>query len=100
MAYRVAHPIDPAGYQGQMAVGTGLLAPAAAFAGRLGQIKCPTLILFGGEDKVVPPGNAALLAAEIAGSQVTILDGVGHFYPFEAPQEAAQAVDAFLSATY
>ena len=71
--YRVVHPIDPAGYQAQLAIGLGLIAEAAAFEHRLAAVTAPTLILFGAEDKVVPPGNAPLLAARIPDAQVEIL---------------------------
>ncbi len=94
--YRVAHPIDPAGYQAQLAIGLGLIAEAAAFDHRLTTVTAPTLILFGAEDKVVPPANAPLLADRIPGAQVEILPHAGHFFPFETPAAANAAVIGFL----
>ena len=94
--FRVQHPIDPAGYQAQLAIGLSLLPEAAAFEGRLGNVKAPTLILFGAQDKVVPPGNADLLAARIPGAQVVLLPDAGHFFPFETPGAANAAVIRFL----
>ncbi len=96
LAYRMAHPIHPAGYQAQLAVGLGLLQEEACFEPRLHEITAPALILFGEEDRVVPPGNADLLARKIPNSQVKILPGCGHFYPFEAPERASAAVVEFI----
>ena len=93
--YRVTHPIDPAGYQAQLAIGLGLIAEAAAFEHRLAAITAPTLILFGAEDKVVPPGNATLLVARIPDARVEILPNAGHFFPFETPEAANAAVVGF-----
>lgn len=94
--YRVAHPIDPAGYQAQLAIGLGLIAEAAAFEHKLERVAAPALIMFGEHDKVVPPANAGLLAGKIAGARVEILPDAGHFFPFEAPDAADAAVIRFL----
>jgi pimeloyl-ACP methyl ester carboxylesterase len=95
-AYRLTAPVPPAAYQAQMAVGLGLLAPAAAFEGRLKAVAVPTLILFGEHDKVVPPGNAALLRRDIPQARVAVLPNAGHMFPIEAPETAAQTVIDFL----
>lgn len=97
LQYRAAHPIDLQGYQAQMGIGLALLAEAASFEQRLPQIHAPTLILFGEHDKVVPPGNARLLARQIPGSQVVILPGAGHFYPLETPEAASREVSQFVT---
>jgi pimeloyl-ACP methyl ester carboxylesterase len=96
VTYRIEHPIDPAGYQAQLQIGLALMAEAASFEHKLKEVKTPTLILFGEHDKVVPPGNAELLHKEIAGSAVKILPSAGHFFPFEVPDEAVEAVVEFL----
>jgi pimeloyl-ACP methyl ester carboxylesterase len=96
VAYRAAHPVDPAAYEAQLAVGLGLMSEQASFEHKLHQVEAPTLILFGAEDKVVPPGNADLLAGVLPNNMRTILPGVGHFYPFEAPNTAVEAVTQFL----
>lgn len=96
LAWRVENPIDPTAYQAQMAVGLGLLAEAAAFENKLPNLQAETLILFGAHDKVVPPGNADLLAAKIPHSTIHILPLAGHFFPIETPEEANEAVVKFL----
>ena len=98
VTYRIEHPIDPAGYQAQLQIGLALMAEAASFEHKLKDVKVSTLILFGEHDKVVPPGNAELLHKEIAGSTVKILPNAGHFFPFEVPDEAVEAVIEFLKA--
>jgi len=93
--WRIANPIDPAPYQAQFAIGLGLLPEAAAFEQKLSQVDVPTLILFGKDDKVVPPENAALLAGRIPESTTIIFPNAGHFFPIEIPEIASQAVIEF-----
>jgi pimeloyl-ACP methyl ester carboxylesterase len=93
--WRLANPVDVAGYQSQMAIGLGLLSEESSFEPKLKQISAPTLILFGAHDKVVPPANANLLAKQVAGSQIAILPDAGHFFPIESPEAAAQIVIQF-----
>lgn len=95
LEWRIANPIDPAGYQAQMAIGLALIPEAASFEHRLPGIKIPTLILFGAHDKVVPPANADLLAAKIPDNKVIVLPDAGHFFPMETPEAASQAVIDF-----
>jgi pimeloyl-ACP methyl ester carboxylesterase len=95
--WRIAHPIDLAGYQAQMAIGLGLISEAASFENKLPNISAPTLILFGVYDKVVPPANAELLASKIPHSHVVLLDNAGHFFPMEVPQAASQVVINFVT---
>jgi 3-oxoadipate enol-lactonase len=95
LAWRLANPLDVAGYQAQMAIGLALLAEAAAFDHRLAALKVPTLIVFGAHDQVVPPGNADLLARQISGSRVVMLPDAGHFFPIEVPEAASRVVIEF-----
>jgi pimeloyl-ACP methyl ester carboxylesterase len=90
--YRASNPVPPAQYQAQVQAGAGHDAE-----GRIGNLKCPTLILFGAEDKVVPLGNAELLAQKLQGARVEILPKVGHHLALEAPEQVAQVIREFLS---
>lgn len=94
--YRVEHPIEPEPYQAQLGVGMGLATAEAAFEHRLKNVTAPTLILFGEHDKVVPPGNAELLAREIPDSRIEVLEDAGHFFPMEVPERAVEVVAGFL----
>lgn len=94
--WRMANPLDLAGYQAQMAIGLGLISEAASYEDRLPGLRVPTLILFGAHDKVVPPANAELLAARIPDHKVVILPDAGHFFPMEVPHAAAQVIIDFI----
>ncbi|MGD2077478.1 MAG: alpha/beta fold hydrolase [Chloroflexota bacterium] len=96
IAHRLETPLDPQGYQAQLAIGLALTTEEASFESRLKNVQAPTLILFGEYDKVVPPGNAELLARDIKDSKTTILSGAGHFFPLEVPQAANEAIITFL----
>jgi pimeloyl-ACP methyl ester carboxylesterase len=63
---------------------------------RLGEIRCPTLILHGAEDRLVSMENARKLAAGIAGAELVLLDGAGHVYHSEQPEASDRAVLSFL----
>jgi 3-oxoadipate enol-lactonase len=91
-AYRMTNPVPPPQYAAQ--VGAGAQHDAA---GRVGAIVCPTLVITGSEDQVVPPGNAELLAAKIPGARTTILPGLGHHFPIEDPAATIAAIRTFLN---
>ncbi len=92
MAYRLSGPITPAHYQAQ--VMAGALHNAEA---RIAQIACPTLILFGAHDQVVPPANADLLAQRLSQAHTVILPNAGHIFPIEEPAGTAAALRAFFA---
>ena len=94
--HRATHPIDPAGYQAQLAIGLGLLSEAASFEHKLGRVTAPTLVLFGEHDAVVPPGNAELLASKLPNARIELLPNAGHFFPFEVPEAANRVITEFL----
>ena len=96
VTHRLEVPLDLQGYQAQIAIGLSLTTAEASFEPRLKDVQAPTLILFGEHDKVVPPGNAELLAREITGSQIKILADAGHFFPLEAPDAANAIIIDFL----
>lgn len=96
LEWRLANPVNVAGYQSQLAIGLGLLSEAAAFENKLHNITVPTLIMFGAHDKVVPPANADLLAQKIPHSQVMILPDAGHFFSMEVPEEASRGIIKFV----
>ncbi len=98
IAHRVETPLDPQGYQAQLAVGLSLSTAETCFEPRLNKVQAPTLILFGEHDKVVPPGNAELLAGEIGDCTTKILSNAGHFFPLEVPEAANEVIIDFLKA--
>ena len=97
LTWRMANLVNPAAYQAQMAIGLSLLAEEACFENKLPNVQAETLILFGEYDKVVPPGNAGLLAAQIPHSTIHLLPNAGHFFPIETPEAANKAIIEFLT---
>jgi len=63
---------------------------------RLGEIRVPTLVLHGSEDRLVAVENARRLASAIPRARLVLLEGAGHVYHSEQPEAADQAVLAFL----
>jgi pimeloyl-ACP methyl ester carboxylesterase len=49
------------------------------------RIECPTLVLGGAEDRVVPPDTQREMAARIPGSVLELAPGFGHFHDMENP---------------
>jgi pimeloyl-ACP methyl ester carboxylesterase len=64
---------------------------------RLGDIRVPALVLHGTEDDLVDVANARRLAAAIPGAELVLLEGAGHLYHSEQPDEADRAVNEFLA---
>lgn len=64
-----------------------------------GSIAVPTLILWGGEEDVLPAGQASELQAAIEGSRVVTYEGVGHLVLWEQPERVAEDMTAFIAAT-
>ncbi len=65
---------------------------------RLPQIQAPTLVLHGVNDRLVPPGNADLIAGRIPGAQLVKIADAGHIFFTDQPKQAHQPVLQFLSA--
>jgi pimeloyl-ACP methyl ester carboxylesterase len=65
-------------------------------AHRMARIRMPVLILFGEHDRVVPPGNAGLMAESVPDARVKMLPEAGHIFPIEAPGATVEAVVEFL----
>lgn len=66
-------------------------------AKRLSRIHQPTLILWGAEDKVIPPSYAKTFAKGIKGkTKVKTIRGAGHKAEFDSPDAVAKAIAEFL----
>jgi len=72
--------------------------PDRGLAGRLRRIRVPTLVLWGTEDRVVPPGTARRFAEAIGqGATVRRVVGAGHMAELDAAEEVAQEILEFLA---
>ena len=65
---------------------------------RLDALKLPTLILWGGRDRLIPPSVAHEFQRRIAGSQLVVFDDLGHVPQEEAAARTVVPVLAFLAA--
>lgn len=68
----------------------------SAMADKIGTIKVPTLILFGKQDRLINASAAQTFHERIAGSEVVLLDHVGHLPMEEATDATATAIADFL----
>ena len=59
-------------------------------------VSAPTLILWGGRDRLISPVLAQRFAADIPGSQLAVFDDLGHVPHEEDPLRTVAAVKAFL----
>ncbi len=92
IAYRLTTPVPPEAFQSQLAAGATHDA-----ADRIAAITCPTLLLAGALDQVVPPGNVDLLKAKLPHAETAIIPDAGHLFPIEKPQETAAALASFFA---
>lgn len=64
---------------------------------RIHRIACPTLLLWGESDRVVPASYGPRWQPLIPGSRLVTVGGAGHFPMLERPGLTAQAVSEFLA---
>jgi len=67
-----------------------------ADAAQIATLRLPTLILWGQQDKLIPPDSAQRFAHDIPGSQLVMLDGLGHVPQEEDPAASVAPVKSFL----
>lgn len=68
-------------------------------SGILKDIRCPTLVIHGDVDPLVPVQNGHMLAERIAGARFELLSGCGHLPHLERPVESAKLVREFVAET-
>ncbi len=71
--------------------------PGGQYAAQIPSVKQPTLILWGGQDRLIPPDNADHFQHDIAGSRLVVFDGLGHVPHEEDPAATVAAVQSFLA---
>lgn len=65
-------------------------------AERIATLKQPTLILWGGRDRLIPPATAQQFKQQIVGSQLVVFDDLGHVPQEEDPLRSVAPVKVFL----
>ena len=75
------------------------LAACNAYAAGLehaAQVRCPTLVVIGAQDRMTPPKGGQALAAAVPGARAVTVAGTGHMLMVEAPDTVREAIGAIL----
>lgn len=64
---------------------------------QLAAIRCPTLIVMAGEDRLMPAGRSLALAAAVAGAETRLHETSGHALVAEDPKWLAEVSLAFIA---
>jgi len=92
---RVRQLIDEATPQGIAAASRGM-AQRADSTELLGGITCPTLVIVGEQDALIPPAVTQDYASCIPGAQFAVIPQAGHLSNLERPEAFLQAIGGFL----
>lgn len=60
-------------------------------------VRCPALMVRGGESDVVPPAQAELMAKRLQKGQLAVVDGAGHSVIGDKPAASKEAIVTFLN---
>ncbi len=63
----------------------------------LHRIACPTLVLWGRQDNLIPLPHGEFLAEKIPGAKLEVFENCGHMLPFEKCDEFTERVTKFMS---
>jgi pimeloyl-ACP methyl ester carboxylesterase len=92
LALRIRHYPTARGYLGQV---NGIM--ASETESRLGQIDCPTLVIHGETDQLVPPVNGKLLADKIKGAELVLVPNASHILWTDQTEAVNNAIQGFLA---
>jgi len=67
------------------------------FTERLIDIRTPTLLIVGSEDRLTPPQVMKPMSSQLADAEYCEVPGAGHMSPMEAPIFVNEAMEAFLA---
>lgn len=62
----------------------------------LAQVRVPTLVITGDDDRIVPTQESVRLAAELPNAELAIIESCGHVPQEECPQQVIQVVQQFI----
>jgi 3-oxoadipate enol-lactonase len=89
---RRRRPIDPIALESRL---------KAAFKhdthARLPQIRCPTMVITGKDDALISWENSRILAEQIPGAKLVVLEPAGHCFWMEQPEQSSEAILRFLA---
>lgn len=64
---------------------------------RLGEVRCPTLVIGGTADKLTPPKYSVYLCDHIPGAELVLVDAAGHMVMLEKPEVVVKAISKFIT---
>lgn len=64
---------------------------------RLGEVRCPTLVIGGTADRLTPPKYAVYLRDHIPGAELVLVDAAGHMVMLEKPEVVTKAISRFIA---
>jgi pimeloyl-ACP methyl ester carboxylesterase len=86
-----AEPTAPAAYFAQLAA---VLGHSAGF--RLRRLACPTVVVTGDDDTLIPAHNSRMLARLVPGAHLEVVAGSGHAIPTSDPECIRRALERLL----
>lgn len=89
-AMRLAHYPQLRGYQAQL---YGLMR-WSSFQ-RLPKIACPTLVIHGEEDQLIPPANSEIIAKQIPNAQLLLMKNASHWLTTDQLEQTVKAIHTF-----
>lgn len=91
---RLRIPTTTEGYEGQLRAVAGWRGSGS----RLDSVTCPTLVLHGGQDRLVVPENGRFIADHIAGARWIEIADASHIFWTDNPSATRSAVLTYLGA--
>jgi pimeloyl-ACP methyl ester carboxylesterase len=88
---RRSRPIDSAAFRHRMKA-----AQEHNTYDRLGEIRCPTLVITGKDDALISWENSRILTERIKGAEEVILEPAGHCFWLEQPEKSREAIAGFI----
>lgn len=64
---------------------------------RLGEVRCPTLVIGGTADRLTPPKYSVYLRDHIPGAELVLVDAAGHMVMLEKPEVVTRAISKFIA---
>jgi pimeloyl-ACP methyl ester carboxylesterase len=74
-----------------------LQSQSGEFEDQIKTVTKPTLIIWGGQDRLIPPDNADKFQRDIQGSRLAVFDALGHVPHEEDPAATVAALQTFLA---
>ncbi|MBL7183521.1 MAG: alpha/beta hydrolase [Anaerolineae bacterium] len=64
---------------------------------RLGEVRCPTLVIGGTADMLTPPKYSVYLRDHIPGAELVLVDAAGHMVMLEKPEVVSKIIFRFIA---